>query len=568
MVLWSCSAKKAVTDTPKETPGASKGMSEREKTEFEYVFFNANKERILGNYELAANLYAQCIRLNPNEATPYYELANIYEMMGDYKMALEYSEKAVDLDKENYWYRILYAHSLQRNNRTEEAIKQYRMLSEKDPNNIDLYFDMAGMNLFIGKYEDALKDYNKIEEKIGVTEEVSIQKEKVYVKLGDVDKAADEIKNLIKAFHDEFRYYGLLADLYIANDRYDEAFEAYNKILEIDPEDPYVHLSFADYYRNTGDNEKSFEELRIAFKNKNLDIDTKVQILLSYYSITETYPELKEQAFELNKILTKVHPEEAKAYTIYGDFLYREKKLKEAKYNFSKAIKYDNSKFEVWSQLLFIQSELQDFDSILVVSKNALELFPNQPIFYFFYGVGKLQKKEYKEAVEYLDMGKDYVIDNKPLLAQFYANMGDAYNSLEDYVESDKAYDKALELEPSNVYVLNNYSYYLSLRGEKLEKAEEMSALSNKLEPNQANYQDTYAWVLYKRGKYEEALKWLEKALSNGATNNGVILEHLGDVYYKLNDVSKALEYWKQAKDAGDASDQIDKKIADQKLYE
>ena len=396
----------------------------------------------------------------------------------------------------------------------------------------------------------------------------AIQKEKVYVKLGDADKAADEIKNLIKAFPDEFRYYGLLADLYIANDRYDEAFEAYNKILEIDPEDPYVHLSLADYYRNTGDNEKSFEELRIAFKNKNLDIDTKVQILLSYYSITETYPELKEQAFELNKILTKVHPEEAKAYTIYGDFLYREKKLKEAKYNFSKAIKYDNSKFEVWSQLLFIQSELQDFDSILVVSKNALELFPNQPIFYFFYGVGKLQKKEYKEAVEYLDMGKDYVIDNKPLLAQFYANMGDAYNSLEDYVESDKAYDKALELEPSNVYVLNNYSYYLSLRGEKLEKAEEMSALSNKLEPNQANYQDTYAWVLYKRGKYEEALKWLEKALSNGATNNGVILEHLGDVYYKLNDVSKALEYWKQAKDAGDASDQIDKKIADQKLYE
>ena len=118
--------------------------------------------------------------------------------------------------------------------------------------------------------------------------------------------------------------------------------------------------------------------------------------------------------------------------------------------------------------------------------------------------------------------------------------------------------------------MLNNYSYYLSLRGDNLERAEELSARCNELEPDQANYQDTYAWILYKQGKFLQARDWLEKAVENGGGSNAVILEHLGDTHAKLNNITKALEFWNKAKEneKGDASDLLNKKIADKKLYE
>ena len=293
-----------------------------------------------------------------------------------------------------------------------------------------------------------------------------------------------------------------------------------------------------------------------------------MKILLSYYSTKEI--KQKKEAFELCQILVKTHPKEAKAYTIYADFLYQEKKLEGAKENYLKAIELDDSKLPIWNQLMFIESELQDNEALLRDSKKALDLFPNQPLFYFFYGATNLQKKEYKEAVEYLTIGKDYVFKNPPLLAQFYANLGDANHGLKQFLASDSAYEEALKIDPKNIYVLNNYGYYLSLREEKLDRAEELSAYCNELEPDQSNYQDTYAWILYKQGKFVQAKDWLEKALKNGAESNAVILEHLGDTHAKLKNITKALEFWNRAKtiNDGSTSEFLDQKIAEKKLYE
>ncbi len=545
-------------------------LPEEDQTNFSFLFFNANKERILGNYQLAANLFLQCIQIAPKEAAPYYELAHIFEESKENKLSLEYAEKAITLAPENYWYRVLYAHALQTNGVTDEAIKQYEILIEKHGGDIDLYYDLAGMQLYSGKYKEALESFNLLEKQVGITEEISVQKEKIYIKIGDVDKAANEIQKLIDAFPDELRYQVLLADLFLANELTEKAFAVYQLILEKDPQNPYANLSLYDYYKSKNENEKASEALKKAFTSPDLDIDTKMKILLSYYSATEVNNNLSKDAFELCKILIAAHPTEAKAYTIYADFLYRDKKLEGAKENYLKAIEFDNSKFAIWSQLILIESELQDSESMLRDSKAALELFPNQPMFYFFYGATNLQKKNFAEAIEYLNIGKDYVIDNPPLLAQFYANLGDAYNGIKKYEESDKAYEEALKIEPKNIYVLNNYGYYLSLRQEKLNRAEELSALCNEIEPDQANYQDTYAWILYKQGKFVQAKEWLEKALQNGGSKNAVILEHLGDVYSQLQNMLKALEYWNKAKEIGEGetTEFLDRKIADKKLYE
>lgn len=573
--LFACTPAKESTKT-KSTSFKNKGgksfsdLSEKEQMNFKFLFHNGNKERILGNYQKAAGLFMQSILIAPMQSAPYYELAHLYESSKEYGLAMEYAAKAVKLDPENYWYRILYAHALQRNGDLTNAIKQYEYLIEQNGANADLYFDLGGMQLYAKKYKDALNTFDQLEKMIGITEELSVQKEKIYIKLGDIDNAAKEIQKLIKSNPSEIRYQGLLADLYVANDMENEAFEIYRKMLEIEPNNPYAHLSLHDYYKKKGEDDNAFKSLKKAFESSELDIDTKMKILISYYSATESSNDLKNEAYALNKILIETHPEDAKSYTIYADFLYRDKKLIGAKDNYLKAIEHDSSKFAIWSQLMFIESELQDNEAMLRDSKRALDLFPNQPIFYFFYGAVNIQNKDYKEAIEYLNIGKDYVVDNPSLLVQFYANLGDANNGIKAYEESDKAYEEALKIDPKNIYVLNNYSYYLSLREEKLDRAEELSGLCNEVDPDQFNYQDTYAWILYKQGKYIQAKDWLEKALANGGGNNSVILEHLGDAYAKLNDITKALEFWNKAKEIekGETSEFLDKKIADKKLYE
>ncbi len=570
-VFVGCSQSEQVGDLSQKEKTHNKelvDLPEKEQIKFKFLFHNANKERILGNYQLAANLFLQCTHIAPKEAAAYYELAHLFESSKEKKLAIEYSEKAVKLAPDNYWYRVLYAHSLQRSGNSLAAIKQYEILIEKNGGDVDLFFDLAGMQLYAGKYKESIETFNLIEQQIGITEEISVQKEKIYIKLGDIDKAANEIQKLIDEYPDDLKYQVLLADLYLANDLQDKAFKVYQEILEKDSQNPYANLSLYDYYKNKGEENKASEAIKKAFASPDLDVDTKVKILLSYYSATER--RLKKEALELNKIVIKTHPKEAKAYTIYADFLYRDKKLESAKENYLKALEFDNSKLPIWNQLIFIESELQDNVSLLRDSKAAIELFPNQPLFYFFYGATNLQKKEFEEAVEYLNIGKDYVIENPPLLAQFYANLGDGYNGLKQYEKSDEAYEEALKIEPKNIYVLNNYGYYLSLREEKLERAEELSALCNEIEPDQSNYQDTYAWILYKQGKFVQAKEWLEKALENGGKKNAVILEHLGDVYSQLHNIKKALEYWNKAKEIedGDTTEFLDKKIADKKLYE
>lgn len=565
----ACSVPKKVASTGEKTSQKEvTDLPEKDQMQFGYLFFNANKEKLLGNYEEAVHLFNECVQLAGKEPAPYYEMANIFDLAKKPELFLKYSEKAVKLDGENYWYRILYAHALQSNGNIEKAITQYEQIIKIHPENIDLYYDLASMQLYSKKYKEAIATLNRIEQKSGISEELSMQKVKVYVKLDELEKAANEINQLILTYPNEVRYRSELADLYMANNLPEKALVILEEILKIEPNNPYANLSLYDYYKSQGKDEEAFQAVKKVFQSTELNIDAKMQILLSYYSVTESDNSLKKEAFELNKVLIETHPTDAKSYTIYADFLYREKKLEGAKENYLNAIKYDSSKFAIWSQLILIESELQDQGGILRDSKRALDLFPNQPIFYFFYGATNLQQKNYTEAITYLTMGKDYVVENPPLLAQFYANIGDAYNGTKEYEKSDQAYEKALTIEPKNVYVLNNYSYYLSLREEHLERAEELSGLCNEIEPDQANYQDTYGWILYKQGKFVQAKDWLEKALKNGGDNNAVIVEHLGDTYAQLNNIEKALELWLKAKEIGQGTDLLDKKIEDKKLYE
>jgi tetratricopeptide (TPR) repeat protein len=556
------------TDAQRKHSKDHDDLTEEQRINLTYNFYNANKEKILGNLDKAADLFAQCLRIDPHHAASMYELANIYMDQKKATDALFFAKEAAQEEPDNVWYQLQLAEIYQTGNKYEEAAEIYENLIKNNPQRIDFYFDLAQAHIYRNKIPDAIKVYDKLESIAGVDKELSIQKERLYLKLNKVDKAAAELEKLISKDPEDLEAYSLLVELYQVNNQDEKAFEVIKRMQVKAPNSAYVYLALAEYYRQKGEKEKSFENLKLAFAKTELESEVKIKVLASYLPLVNKSPDMMEQSLELAKILTETHPSEAAVYAVYGDFLTLDKKFDDARKSYRSSIAADNKNFNVWQQLLITESDLNDFSAMLSESEEALTLFPSEPIIYLLNGIAKAQNKNYEDAIKSLLAGSKMVVDNDVQLTEFYSRLGDNYNALKNYTESDKYYDKALVLDPKNANILNNYSYYLSLRDEKLEKAAEMSKLSNSLVENNSSYQDTYAWVLYKLNKLQDAKEWLEKALSNGGDKNDTILEHYGDLLFKMGQVDKAYEYWQKAKSAGPGSDQLLKKIADKKLYE
>ncbi len=565
IVVTGCKARKGNASTE---DGRTSKMSDQKEALFRSRLVQATTEKVLGNYEEAEKLFMKCLEINSKSAVVYFELSGIYKFQRNATAALAAAEKAVELNSSNEWYKTNLAVMYKELGYYAKAEELYEQLVEEHPARSEYLFTLAEANLYQGKISEAIEIYDKIEEKLGATEELTLHKHRLYLQLNEPEKAVAEVQKLIDENPKEVRYYGILAELYENEGEPEKALELYNKILEMEPENGHVHLSLYEYYKYHGNKEKSFEELKLAFGNGTVDIDTKMQIMLQFFNNSERNEEVKEQAYELSELLVNTHPDEAKSFSMYGDFLSRDDKLEKALEMFKKAAEIDQSKFPIWSQIMFLESDLKAFDQMAEDSKVAMELFPTHPTFFFFNGVANSQLKNYDAAIEVLNTGKELVFDNPDLLAEFYQYLGDAYHGNSNHAMSDESYDKSLEYNARNPYVLNNYSFYLSLRREKLDKAEEMALKANELAPNIPSFLDTYGWVLFVRGKYMDAEVWLQKALDNGGDSSGTILEHYGDVMYKLNRLTDALDYWNRAKNAGDASDMIDKKIEEKSYFE
>lgn len=564
----ACKSKEATVKTQQPDNAGFPVQQQINGTDNSDIFIEANRQKILGNYIEAVGLFEKCLAINPKDDASMYELAQLEFMSNHPEKALMLIEQATQISPGNDYYMEMYGNLLNSTEQYDEAVKVYRKLVETNPYNLDYYNQLAVSYLYAGKPNEALQVYNDLEERIGITEEISMKKQSIYLQNKQIDDAILEIEKLCDQFPNESKYYAILAELCLANGLEDKALESYNKIIELDPSNPYVHISLADFYKKQGKNEKAFEELKIGFANPRLDIDSKIQILLNYYTVTEIYEDLKEEAMELSEILVEAHPNDPKAYSMYGDFLYQDKKYAEAREVFRKVIAIDSSKYLVWEQLLFTDSQLEDQDALFTDSKLAMELFPEQPLPYLFTGSGYYQKKEWEKCIEVLNAGLEMTVNNKLIEAQFYSYLGDAYNQVKDNTKSDEAYENVLRINPDADYVLNNYAYYLSLRNENLEKAAEMAKRATELKPNSSSNQDTYGWVLYKMGKYEEARFWIEKAMENDEEASAVILEHYGDVLWQLGDYDGANLNWIKAQKKGKGSEFLEMKIEQKKLIE
>ena len=566
--LLGCKAPHPVTQNSRNDNRAKLTLSYGEQRKLDVSFSEGVIQKMQGNYPEDIDKFKKCLDIYPNHAASMYEIAFILNGGGKSAQALPYVQKAVSLDETNEWYRLLLAKCYMETEKFNDASLAYEKIVKYNPDKLDNYYLWASALLHAGKVKEALEVYDTIEQMIGLTEEICMQKERIYLSIHQFDKAVAEAQKLIKSNPGEINYSNMLAELYFQNKMPDKAIEICNNTFTIDPKEPHTHLMLAEYYESISDDKTAFSHVKTAFENPDLDIDEKVKILIGYFNIPEKFKAEREESQQLIDILIQVHPHDAKSYSLQGDFLFRDQRNSEARDAFRKAIQLDKTRFPIWQQVMSLDETFGDYESLASESKQAIELFPSEPYSYIFNASANYQKKNYKQAIDVINEGKDYVAGDKKLLGQFYSIQGDCYNATKEYGLSDEKFEKTLNLDPENANVMNNWAYYLSLRKETLDRAEKMGLKANQLVKDNSSYEDTYAWVLYKQKNYEEAKRWQEKALEHGGEKNGTLLEHYGDILFQLGQEDKALEYWQKAKSSGKYSDFLDKKLADKKLYE
>jgi len=568
--LVSCSFIKPHLKNDKDIADKNAAVIKNEITEIKSrsYLIDGIKYKMLEDDSSATVAFLKALQLNPKNDAALYELAQISLRNNDIALALSYIEKASEIAPNNKWYRLLQAQILVLKKNYNGALKIYNKLIEEYPHNVEYLYEQARIYLLMGNYNRAVEIYDNIEKLIGVNEQVSFQKENIYLIMNKPLKAVEELQKLVNEYPDVANYRNMIGDLYIQLGKYDEALKEFVKVKDIDALDPDVDFYISELYLYKGNIDSSFAYLKKAFANPFANIDKKVFTAIAYINVPLSDTTSLKKVDELVNILVKTHPDDAKAHSVYADFLYKINKKVEARDRYRYVIQLDSSRYLVWEQLLNIEMELKDYTAMADEGIKTVELFPEQPIPYLLTGFAYFQLKNYNKAADILKSGLNYVVSSSPLKGQFYSLLADAYYYSGDYDNAFSTFEKAIEIEPENATLLNNYAYYLSLRNINLDKARQMAEKANKIKPETATFQDTYAWVFYKMGDYEKAKLWLEKAISNGGDKDPDILEHYGDVLYKLSDITQAVKYWEKAKDYGNNSELLVKKIKDSKLYE
>lgn len=545
-------------------------LSSSESAKFQENFYAGLRDKALGNTDRAISYFEKALSINEQEASIHFELSQLYAANNSNLKAQEFAQNAVDLNQENRWFLLNLSNIYEEGENFEKAAEIYEQyIALFDNISPEEYLNLGNFYLLSGQYEKAIDVLDRFEENFGDNPEIKVQKHKIYLNIDKVDKAAKELKKITKNYPKEVKYYRMLADLYMANERPKEAKEVFEKILELDKTDGKALIALADFEFRKENFPEGFQFLKKAIASDALEVDAKIKYLYSRFLVNPSIDitQKNEDLEAVLKTLVETHPEEAKANAIYGDFLYQRDENELARKYYRRSLEEEQGVFAVWQQLLFIEAELNDFEAMAEESDRALTYFPNQPLLYYFNAVGHIQSGNYKKGIESAESGLAMGGGNFEMKIQFYLQLAEGHHRLKNYQASDEAFEEAMKMKPDDPLILNNYAYYLSQRKENLEKAAEMSKKSLEKEPKNSAYLDTYGWIMFRKGDYQEARKYIQKALDQ-RPRDPELLEHFGDVLYHLSEKEAALSHWKMAVENGGDSETLKRKIEEQTYFE
>lgn len=562
------------------------GTAETPRTPYENRLYDsyyteAVKQKILGNHDAAYTLLQYCLELNPKAGEALYDLGLYAIYMQNDSLGKQYLERAAALEPDNIWYReTLSSYYLSRS----EWAKAQRYLEEMarlNPKRSDVLMRLVSLYQNDRKYAQAIDVLNRIETLEGKSLQVSMDKYWLYMQLKEKERAYVELRALADEFPNDWSYRVILATQYMANDELDQAKRILDEVERKDPENQTLRLALMDYAQATQNDSLYQASLDSLLFGQAADEATRVRVMKDYVS-RQTQDSLHDVRIRDTFRRLLADPRSGSdMWMMYAAYQTLKKDHQDSvAVTLNRVLDLEPDNKVALQELIMINIRQQNFPELTRLCQKAIQYYPDMLVFYYYKGLAHYQLDEQEQAVDAFERGlrQDKKAGDEGMVSDMYSILGDLYHGLHQNEKAYAAYDSALVYKDDNLGALNNYAYFLSLENRELDKAQEMSYKTVQIEPDNVTYLDTYAWILFLKGKYTEAKIYMDKVVGyyekepqtekekeNRESVNGGVLEHAGDIYYHCNEPEKALEYWKKAQKLEGTSDLLEEKIKQKK---
>lgn len=521
-----------------------------------------------GQVDDAIKMLLPIVELDPTNDAAYYYLAQSYIKKKELDAAELYLQKAVELDRNNFWYRQSLATLYAATSRGELAISIYEQLLMDFPKKSDIYFELVELYAAMGEIDKALETIEEVEKVFGVTEALAVYR---FNLLRMTERQEEAFKSL-EAYNEKYSspyVLSTLADWHISQYNDSTALAYYNEALDLDSSYAPAQLGKAEVLRMRRDYGGFFSMLNKFVRNEETAVGVKTDYLMAVVQRTE--PKfLRTFSSELDTVMTGLiskHAKDSAALELAGLWYYKTSRNEEAARYFKINANEHPSSLNATAGYVEFLMYAEMWDDLASEGRKAFEVFPSEPAFLELASIGDYNMGRYDEVMELCDKVLEVAPRDSSRTLRAWSTKGDLYHNAGDFKKAYKAYDKALKINPDYEYVLNNYAYYLSVEGKKLKKAYEMSKKTIEKEPNNATYLDTFGWIVYLQGRPMEAKPFFKRAMLYGGKDSAVILDHYAEVLFALKEYDMAFVYWslaKQKNSEGEVPD-LDEKIQQKK---
>ena len=511
----------------------------------------------------------------PDAGEASYNLGLYYLGLDDSLRSVSHLCRAVASEPDNIYYKEALASFYLRNRDNVHAVPVLEGIVQCNPTRSDVLAQLVRIYMGRDQFREAINALDRIETLEGKNLSVSMEKFRLYRELKEDDKAIAELEELAQANPNDLAYRVLIGDQYLLMDQSEKAFSIYEDVRAKEPGNQALQMSMLDYYKQTGQDSLYQKQLDEVLYGKGTDDRARVMLVRNVIVEKEAaHADSMEVLAVFDRIFDSV-PETVDMLTLYASYLqlkHLDDRLEPA---LERILKLEPDNSAALSQLIQLAAQDNNYNKVIDVCRRGIMHYPEQLLYYFYLGFSYYQLDRQDKALEVFRKG---VRQAKPdtdrgIVSDMYSIMGDLYynNGVKD--SAFMAYDSCLVYNPENIGCLNNYAYFLSLEKRDLDKAEQMSHRTIVAEPRNKIYIDTYAWILFIKGKYAEAKLYMDRVLVGDFENeeevSGSVLEHAGDIYAQCGDMDGALKYWKLAqKKGGDVSPLLQKKIQLKKYIE
>ena len=535
--------------------------------ETQLAYFEGQGHLLKGDFEDAYASFLKCADAEPAEMAFHFQLGKIDLELERFEAAENHLNRAATLDPRNTWVRYHRGLSRLAQGNGAGAEEDWTTFVVARPGDLEALLECADLLLSQGQILPTLNLLSNYEDQVGKDEEVRTEALRLVEQTADPKSLGQFLEAAKKDFPQSDVFQLQWARYLMATEKLDECLEELQALALRRPNWGLVQFELAELWTRKDNLDAALPPLKRAMSSDDVALESKLRVLLGYGLLSQedrTYR--KAYGALLDRMVTQ-HGDEPAVVELACDWAYQNQKLDEALELALLLLELAPGSVETWTNLMAIRVDLRQWNAMAGDAENALARFPLEPLLYYYQGLALRESNKSKLAVQAYQGGLQVVLDNPILEGALASAMASALRDLGKLDESEAAFEQSLKAS-EDAFVLNNHAYYLSGRHampegqERLERALECSTRANELKPEEGNFMDTQAHVLFKLNRHKEALDWILKAQEYGMAGDPVALEHEGDIRWALGQKQDAKQAWQRALNAGGDETVLQPKLA------